>query len=357
MKMRLTAIALAAIGLSLAPTTARACNVPVFRYALERWPSDHFEAVVFHRGPLAGVDHRRVEAMKSAVAESHANVVIRTVDLDAKVADGNKSLWNAQSNAPVPWLVLRAPASEDGEPSLASGRVGEIQFDAWLDSPARRELTKRLLNGESVVWMLVESGDEAKDEQVATLLTNELKQLETTLKLPPPAPDDPPPRLPVPVRIAFSIQRVARGSAEAPLIQMLLHGDKLADGPVIVPVFGRGRVLAAFSGAEISSKLLQQASAFLCGACSCEVKEMNPGRDLLLAVNWDASFTTPAVETKTTSIAAGARVPIAPGTVATKPTDVPNPQRGMRLLASVTLAFVCIIVLLIGIAMLRSLRR
>ena len=31
---------------------SRACNVPVFRYALERWAADHFEVVIFHRGPL-----------------------------------------------------------------------------------------------------------------------------------------------------------------------------------------------------------------------------------------------------------------------------------------------------------------
>ena len=29
---------------------ARACNVPVFRYALERWPADRYEVTVFHRG-------------------------------------------------------------------------------------------------------------------------------------------------------------------------------------------------------------------------------------------------------------------------------------------------------------------
>ncbi len=28
---------------------ATACNVPVFRYALERWEADHYEIVVFHR--------------------------------------------------------------------------------------------------------------------------------------------------------------------------------------------------------------------------------------------------------------------------------------------------------------------
>ena len=28
------------------------CNIPVFRYALERWPSDDYQLVVYHKGPL-----------------------------------------------------------------------------------------------------------------------------------------------------------------------------------------------------------------------------------------------------------------------------------------------------------------
>src|SRR5437764_1129210 len=30
-----------------------ACNVPVFRYALDRWRPQSFEVLVFHKGPLA----------------------------------------------------------------------------------------------------------------------------------------------------------------------------------------------------------------------------------------------------------------------------------------------------------------
>jgi hypothetical protein len=86
------------------------------------------------------------------------------------------------------------------------------------------------------------------------------------------------------------------------------------------------------------------------------VKEMNPGRDLLLAVNWDKAFSAPAEEPKAFAIAAGESVPIAPGTAAQNP-NVPNEKRGIKLLASTTLAFVSIIVLLIGITMLRSLRQ
>ena len=34
-------------------SAAQACSVPVFRYALERWPADAYRLVIFHNGPLS----------------------------------------------------------------------------------------------------------------------------------------------------------------------------------------------------------------------------------------------------------------------------------------------------------------
>ena len=39
------------MGILVAP--AMACSVPVFRYALERWPADRFSAVLFVNGKLS----------------------------------------------------------------------------------------------------------------------------------------------------------------------------------------------------------------------------------------------------------------------------------------------------------------
>jgi hypothetical protein len=56
--------------------------------------------------------------------------------------------------------------------------------------------------------------------------------------------------------------------------------------PVAVPVFGRGRALCALPGEQITPPVLKEAIAFLTGSCSCEVKELNPGLDLLMTANW-----------------------------------------------------------------------
>jgi hypothetical protein len=54
------------------------------------------------------------------------------------------------------------------------------------------------------------------------------------------------------------------------------------------PVFGRGRALWPLVGRGINAKNVQEASEFLVGACSCQVKEQNPGFDLLLSADWDS---------------------------------------------------------------------
>jgi hypothetical protein len=97
----------------------------------------------------------------------------------------------------------------------------------------------------------------------------------------------------LPLRVAFSVLRAPRNDpAEALFVKTLLHGEAQTNaGPVVFPIFGRGRALAALSGQQLTAKVIRDAANFLCGACSCEVKELNPGKDLLLAANWNSIFT------------------------------------------------------------------
>ena len=60
--------------------------------------------------------------------------------------------------------------------------------------------------------------------------------------------------------------------------------------PMAFPVYGRGRALYALVGAGINEWNINEACAFITGACSCEVKALNPGVDLLMMVDWEAGF-------------------------------------------------------------------
>ncbi len=51
------------VGLGL-QIPALACSVPVFRYALERWPPDTYRYVVFHDGPLTPDQQKWVDQLE-----------------------------------------------------------------------------------------------------------------------------------------------------------------------------------------------------------------------------------------------------------------------------------------------------
>jgi hypothetical protein len=94
------------------------------------------------------------------------------------------------------------------------------------------------------------------------------------------------------LRLAFSILRLSREApGENVFIDMLLatEPDLATLGePIVFPVFGRGRVLYALAGGGIRSETIDEAAQFLIGRCSCQVKEENPGADLLVSADWEA---------------------------------------------------------------------
>jgi hypothetical protein len=150
------------------------------------------------------------------------------------------------------------------------------------------------LKGETAALLLLESGDKKRDDAAAKLLESEARRLEKTLELPEADPSDPEMNPNLVSKIAFSIVRVSRANpAERMLVNMLLNVDTNLAGTkeeMLIPVFGRGRALPPASGEEIRADVLEAMAGFLTGACSCQVKEMNPGYDLLLAANWNALF-------------------------------------------------------------------
>jgi hypothetical protein len=95
-----------------------------------------------------------------------------------------------------------------------------------------------------------------------------------------------------PLKIAFSIVRVARSDpAERLLVDQLLNWNpslRNATKTLLFPVFGRGRVLPPAVGEGIRSEVIATMARLLTGPCSCQIKAMNPGFDLLMAAKWDA---------------------------------------------------------------------
>jgi hypothetical protein len=172
--------------------------------------------------------------------------------------------------------------------------LSEESYSSIVSSPLRQKIGARLAKGEAAVWILLESGDAEKDGSAHETLTAQLASLAGTLELP--ASVDAKTDIP----ISFAIERLARSDpAEVLLINMLLSTepdlrDPEFDGlPMVFPVFGRGRVLYALIGEGINPDTIREACEFLTGACSCEIKDLNPGADLLLAMDWKSAIADP----------------------------------------------------------------
>ena len=273
-----------------------ACSVPVFRYALERWLSDPYQAIVFHRGPLTAAQQTQVKNLTPAglAGRLHANVSARTVDLDQNPNADSLALWQQSKSATLPWLVLQYPAAAKIPGAVWSGPLAESSIHQALDSPLRRDLVQRLTKSDSVVWVLLEIGDPPRDDAAAKLLQARLTYLTSVLKLPKLDPQDVVSGAEEQLRLAFSTVRLSRtNAAEQVFANMLLGSEpdlhEIAE-PLVFPIFGRGRVLYALAGKGITHENIDQAASFLIGACSCEVKEQNPGVDLLFAADWDKLF-------------------------------------------------------------------
>jgi len=280
---------------ALAAGPAWACSVPVFRYALERWPVAPYEVYVFHRGPLAAEFQKALARLKSA----DAYVTLTGVDVAGKMDEDTAKIWQAHSAAALPWMVVRYPSDLHAPVDAWAGPLAEENVALLLDSPARRQVARRILEGDCGVFLLLEGGDRAKDDATAILLETELKRMQETLELPKPEGGswgDPvyDERGAPPLHVAFSSIRVSRTDPAERLFVKLLTAtmpalDRAAM-PIVFPMFGRGRVLDALIGPQIDKDVIDDACAFLIGPCSCIVKNQNPGIDMVMAVDWQAAL-------------------------------------------------------------------
>lgn len=281
---------------------APACSVPVFRYALERWPADPYEVIVFHRGPLHGADKAALAKLEDAVdgKPTPANLTVTAVDLDGTPAPELAKLWEAQGEVELPWMVVRYPRTLRRDDTVWATKLTAASAGTLLDSPFRTKLVKQLLKGETAVWVLLESGAKEKDDAAAELLEKQLKRMPEVLQLPELSKDDPADRIATgpgapELKISFVLLRLSRRDpAEQALISMLLHSEedllKFDGEPIAMPVFGRGRADFALVGKGIEAQNIQDGCARLVGPCTCTVKRLYPGTDLLIAADWDGAW-------------------------------------------------------------------
>ncbi len=308
-----TAVVLA---LAVSANVANGCNIPVFRFALERWQSDPSEVIVYHRGALTGNALMRVQELEQACGtNSHANLQLIRIDLQGEEPESETSLeyralWkqiehdrNADHDtlkprppaSNEPWIVIRSRFGKNRILPHWQGPLSQLNAGELMDSPVRRELAKRLLSGDAVVWLVLKSSDVKKAASVSDMLPKQLASLPQKLELPDGV------GLPgselyseVPLFLKFSVLEIDPSDPrEAFLVSMLqsLNPQAVSDGEALVaPVFGRGRALEVIPASDVTEVLVEDLTRFLSSACSCQVKEQNPGFDLVMSVNWNVEL-------------------------------------------------------------------
>jgi len=263
-----------------------ACNVPVFRYALERWAAEFYELHIYYDQSLDANSQKLLNQLLNTVqSDSLINLIVKTKNITDSATPSFPQL---------PWIELYYPEMSGITGVLWSGPFTPENIKRILTSPARSMLAERLTGGEAAVWLFLESGNDEKDRTSESKLAENLAKLSQDLKIPETGYDvdgnliesddfqD--------YDVRFSMISLSRKNPqEEILVRMLLGSEEdliYYDDPIAFPVFGRGRALYGLVGAGVNEKTIHHACQSIINWCSCEIKAMNPGVDLLLENDW-----------------------------------------------------------------------
>lgn len=278
--------------------TTNACSIPAFQYALENWRSDDCRIIVFHKGDITPEQRSLLDRLNlfSSGEEAASNIMVTVVDITAEPKKAIKTLWETQNDPPLAWMVVCYPGYFNAEKIFWAGPLTSSAVESVLESPLRREIARKLLLGETAVWVLLESGNKEIDNAACSFLEKNLAQMAQTLELPedmyePDLQNKPD------IEISFPLMRVSRTQkSEEVFIGMLLNCDrslKDVSAPIVFPIYGRGRILYPLAGDNISEKNIRNACRFFIEPCSCTARMENPGIELLMSVDWERLIDAP----------------------------------------------------------------
>lgn len=281
---------------------AFACNIPVFRFALERWRQDEVAVTVFHHGQLTAADEEQVNRLRmmSVRAGGTLNMDVRAIDPAEGLSTSDEALYagvagELREDSGSVIAVARLKAGRGREVTLHEGLLSSFEPAGLFSSPVRSELKARMLRGDAVVWLLLKGDSDRQTDEVRDRLRATLASLPGQLELPEGI-GEPGSELysEVPLLLQFSVLEVdPDDDREANLVRLLRRLQPAAAErglPIAAPVFGRGRVLEVIPGDQLSSELIVDLTRFLSGACSCQVKDLNPGFDLPMTADWQTEL-------------------------------------------------------------------
>ena len=282
---RIKAVILTAI---LTVVSVIACQVPVFRYALERWNPDKYMMTVSSPTELTEDE----KAVITTIITNHANINFKRVKGEEKS------------------ITISSPYQPDNKGVVFKGPIKKESL-SLLQSPLRKKLIKNILSGKSSTILLLECSDKAKNEEAKKKVLKAIETAKKTLKVPDgivgknaknkDEVEDPDNvlRSEIELKIDFELIVVKRTAEEDVLVKSLLHAEEDLmdlDEPMAFMCFGRGRSLYPAIGKGITEEYISTKLGVLCRACTCSSKQEIAGFDLFLAVNWKEAVDTSSTE-------------------------------------------------------------
>lgn len=236
---------------------------------------------MYQQGPIDKV----VNQFQNDIAASKSNIELTLSDLASPSSLDRRvpALAGGYLKDSNCHFIVRTP---DQQKVALYGPVEANTASRLLDSPVRKKLSRRLLSGHAIVWLVVQSADDRQNKETRQLLLRTIESMADRIDLPEGI------GLPgselhseVPLLLRFSVLEIEPRDPNETFLRGLFSGYDT--GPVVVPVFGRGRALEVIPASELTAPMIEDLTAYLCGACSCQVKERNPGFDLLLTNDWE----------------------------------------------------------------------
>ena len=314
-------VAFLAVAGCLVTSSSDACETPVYRYAMYRWEPTPYEIYCFHKGKRDAESDRieaKVEQVTTAT-DSQANVVFLPVDLgedpellgvppDVKQSLlANEAVTSTEPESTSSETATRTTEMLDeityliSTPygvSLYRGEMDSSSIEALVDSPVRKSLAAQLETGKVGVFLFLTGSDESANEEVRNVLQGLLTDVAAGKVSLYEAPGttggeaDEGSASPGSKYELGLIEINRQDEEEAWLVRSLLTIEpdlKKETQPMVFLTYGRARVLLPYIGPGIARENLLREVEFISGACSCTVKEQNPGVDLLVKYDWESA--------------------------------------------------------------------
>jgi len=290
---------------------ATATEIPVFRYALERWIPEPYTLIVTHNDNL-DADHKKLlndlnKASETYYSEAYyggVNITITEInpakDLETMSERGQnlvKKAFNGTFSG-TPQFALVSPYPE------ATVWVDDFNADNLkylINSPARQAITHHVMRGITGVWLMIDGADPIVNDSTEKKLRKHSAAIKEEM---------PEPKIgesykygrhyvesEIPLLLEFEVIRIKADDPKEKCLVQILKTPHIAEAleinpkdiglkPLAIPIFGRGRSFYGLIGDDINEDNIFGFCSYLLGNCSCQVKMQNPGIDFLFDAKW-----------------------------------------------------------------------